>query len=838
MKQDLESSNRAARDFDSYSIDRSDKHLLRNLEGLLSAARDFHSNASSRASTIYGGADTHAHVDPEGWHNAAESVSVPRVTLEKRRQMESFVRRQGYLSRSNSLSLSNATVETDSALGNPGDAQPMADESYPSQFDTDFDHLVSAGLVKMAQKAIRELDYAKAEGMLEQALARYKMTGPEDAHHSRLRTQRALCGILLGKQSEALQASVIDIAEYRGTRRAVADQLLYALALSYIHTLDFSKAQKIVKLVGSTSNKKANSTYPGKQDILRLFHISYRLSGEELLASAIEEQYPMLSLQESLPTAGTFVGGCPDLLGELFGTLNEPHSPFLVRRFWGSYGSLQDTPLEIRLAQYEKDSDSDSAIADLDFDEGSANRSGAGDASDGGGPSRRRSERLVQLKRLMHRVSLTRVTTPGEPDTSPAKEKGQSSPEATELQTARRSGHTLKKAALTDNDAEEATFQHSRKTSATKKRVFSLLRAWSNPETKNSRREKMQASSNATALIDHPPEMAPLRRRFSWEGMPSTPAFTRPSMAFETAPQPSETVLVELWDTSIYELPDAGSACPRIEPPIEGQACPTPPRRDATCAGTTRPLEALSSSSLPLDYSPLDSLMGYIPPKLLATGLIPPELSPVTPDPPLEVRSPNTVLTRHRQYAATCPKPARPGEDISSRRASGETTGDLTGHESDSGYESSDTLRDKDLVARPVRGGLPTDMSEGDTRYKRKTLLFITAMREAVSRVPRRRSRPKHSENMTIDAADDTSHTYSPANSNRLLLGGWRPSGPSGLLHRSGLVYDYYGPDAVTGPYTQRSDEVVKEPQPDLARAVPVQPENPGEIVAPVELPS
>ncbi|KAK7973530.1 hypothetical protein PG988_007664 [Apiospora saccharicola] len=319
LKQDLESSDRAARDFDSYSIDRSDKHLLRNLEGLLSAARDFHSNASSKASTIYGGVDTRQHVEADVYHTATDSVSVPRVTIEKRRQMESFVQRQGYLSRSNSLSASHASDETDMVTESPGDAQLVADEDHLLQFDADFDHLVSAGLVKMAQKAIRELDYAKAEDMLEQALARYKMTGPEDAHHSRLRTQHVLCGILLGKQSDDLQASVIDIAEYRGTKRTVADQLLYALALSYMHTLHFSKAQNICKLVGSTSNRKDVSAYPGKQDILRLFYISYRLSGEELLASAIEEQYPTPSLQESLPTAGTFVGGCPDLLGELLG---------------------------------------------------------------------------------------------------------------------------------------------------------------------------------------------------------------------------------------------------------------------------------------------------------------------------------------------------------------------------------------------------------------------------------------------------------------------------------------------------------------------------------------
>ncbi|KAK7946018.1 uncharacterized protein PG986_010339 [Apiospora aurea] len=59
LKQDLENSDRAARDFGSYSIDRSDRYLLKNLESLLSAARDFHNNASNTASTIFGGGATH-----------------------------------------------------------------------------------------------------------------------------------------------------------------------------------------------------------------------------------------------------------------------------------------------------------------------------------------------------------------------------------------------------------------------------------------------------------------------------------------------------------------------------------------------------------------------------------------------------------------------------------------------------------------------------------------------------------------------------------------------------------------------------------------------------------
>ncbi|KAK8115155.1 hypothetical protein PG999_007224 [Apiospora kogelbergensis] len=75
-----------------------------------------------------------------------------------------------------------------------------------------------------------------------------------------------------------------------------------------------------------------------------------------------------------------------------------------------------------------------------------------------------------------------------------------------------------------------------------------------------------------------------------------------------------------------------------------------------------------------------------------------------------------------------------------------------------------------------------------------------------------------------------------------------RTGGP----HRTGLVYEYFGPDAVAGPYTQQEeDELWPDAQQPprggmwdrfarraaaAPRAVPLQPRGPGDIAAPVEL--
>ncbi|KAK8070363.1 hypothetical protein PG997_010566 [Apiospora hydei] len=311
LKQDLEISGRTARDFESYSINRSDRHLSRNLEGLVRAARDFHSNASNTASTILGDATSHGSVDFHRDQAYTDLTSVPRTTSAKRRHIKAFLNRQSPPSRSSSY--------MGSAI--PSNAQKLASsdlELYADivgvKVDVDVDNVLSEGLKKTAQKAIRNGNFQKAEDILKQALSRYKMDGPEDAHHSRLRTQLALCSILEGKRTGDLEDSIIDLADYRGTARIVADQLLYALALSYMHTLDFDKAERVCSLIDSNSTKSSGHKCPGKLEVFQLFFVSYRLSGKDLLADAIVEQLPELYFPGILPSVIDFMSECPELL--------------------------------------------------------------------------------------------------------------------------------------------------------------------------------------------------------------------------------------------------------------------------------------------------------------------------------------------------------------------------------------------------------------------------------------------------------------------------------------------------------------------------------------------
>lgn len=60
----------------------------------------------------------------------------------------------------------------------------------------------------------------------------------------------------------------------------------------------------------------------------------------------------------------------------------------------------------------------------------------------------------------------------------------------------------------------------------------------------------------------------------------------------------------------------------------------------------------------------------------------------------------------------------------------------------------------------------------------------------------------------------------------------------SGSQARHGLTRDYFGPDAVAGPFTDPTISPTTATSPGMGRAVPLQAHGPGDITAPVEIDS
>lgn len=82
----------------------------------------------------------------------------------------------------------------------------------------------------------------KAEMVLEEAMKRDKTSHLDDLHVRQLKTQLALSILLQGKGHEA-EHLIFDLTKCCGTNETTTCQLLYCLALSYVHDLE-SKAAR------------------------------------------------------------------------------------------------------------------------------------------------------------------------------------------------------------------------------------------------------------------------------------------------------------------------------------------------------------------------------------------------------------------------------------------------------------------------------------------------------------------------------------------------------------------------------------------------------------------
>ncbi|KAK7947949.1 uncharacterized protein PG986_008835 [Apiospora aurea] len=143
----------------------------------------------------------------------------------------------------------------------------------------------------------------------------------------------------------------------------MADNLLFALALCYIHELDYAATERLCKTLWET----CDNHNPFKDDILRLLLVAYRLSGQPILAEAIQEGNPGI-LDSPQLTPSDFIVQKEELLCGLFRTdiikdTQQPVIEFLRHRI-----AFAETTRLQRLLISESFSDSSSTLVNVDSD--------------------------------------------------------------------------------------------------------------------------------------------------------------------------------------------------------------------------------------------------------------------------------------------------------------------------------------------------------------------------------------------------------------------------------------------------------------------------------------
>ncbi|KAK7947948.1 hsp70 family protein [Apiospora aurea] len=220
LKSSLETSNHAATN-PNYLVfmEKGDSYILKNLLGLVKAARGFHTAASTVATTVYA-KSSHGGIPEANSSNYTESEVLSPTGSEAVPAYAKFVdmiscRKEPPAQIRPSLQFNEAPE-----LLIPPSYPELVEryrvaETATGREEKSFGDIFSLGLERIAQRALDDLDFARAEAIFAQAISCYKVRDADDTHHSQLRIQHALCCFLQGKGIQNTEA-VEDLAEFRG----------------------------------------------------------------------------------------------------------------------------------------------------------------------------------------------------------------------------------------------------------------------------------------------------------------------------------------------------------------------------------------------------------------------------------------------------------------------------------------------------------------------------------------------------------------------------------------------------------------------------------------------
>ncbi|KAI1122886.1 hypothetical protein F5Y10DRAFT_64512 [Nemania abortiva] len=328
LKDALKKSSQAATvSYSTLFLNEQDARLVHHLKGLIRAAHDFHTSASTTASTVAGS------VQPPptdfGDDDARSGIQC-RMPSIKRQQIETYLSQNERISRASTSASEGKTEEIVSP--DPLKNSEAITETREVDSNHTFSTIFTGGFSKIAQRALQQLDLQKAEDLLRRALKWYSSSGSDDTHQQRrLQTQLALCYLLQGNRPEA-QYLIIDLLDSSVQQDTIAHQLLYALALLQLHELDFEGARENSKRLWEALQKTPHCTALDANDAMRVLATSYQESGDTLLADAIEAELPDVRLSEPVPKMVDFLVDCEELIVGIFGLQGSISNTFSVVR--------------------------------------------------------------------------------------------------------------------------------------------------------------------------------------------------------------------------------------------------------------------------------------------------------------------------------------------------------------------------------------------------------------------------------------------------------------------------------------------------------------------------
>lgn len=222
-----------------------------NLRNLAEAASQFHSAASSTASTIRSGSIA---TPPTVAHSCAPSGLNGVFPAYKRERVEAYIceaQRQAFTPE-HPTSPQPVSVAPPSQAPRPAPprlAIPTFGNAIGEGEDDDeleFEHMFLEGLEDLARDSIRNDDFGQAVALLGDAISRKQKLGAASEHPDRLEVQLAMCHLFQGNWRRA-EPVVLDLIKSSPAPDMVACTMLHAISLAYLRSYSFDRAFDLCK---------------------------------------------------------------------------------------------------------------------------------------------------------------------------------------------------------------------------------------------------------------------------------------------------------------------------------------------------------------------------------------------------------------------------------------------------------------------------------------------------------------------------------------------------------------------------------------------------------------
>jgi hypothetical protein len=314
FEQALKASHKNELDSDPFSA-----RQTRNLESLAKAAQQFHSSASSTASTRYGAGDRRSFASNWGGSEAGGLTDAQRERIERWNELSTVDESQEDSTTETTVPTDNSTTLTTPDIEPPPDAgkgkevdnreDEDDDDDDDDESDVDLDFL--RNFEELAYVSFLAQDYAKAEQCLRMAIERSTGDTSQNSDFKMLKTQLVLCCCLQEKWDHAA-GILASLPKTRAVANLPIFHLLQAISLAHLEESRFDDAYSVCKTVLQGKKKIVGKTSRDYHECLSIFATICEKKGDALEAEAVRHS---ISRETPAQLPGTLLSAKQYILG-------------------------------------------------------------------------------------------------------------------------------------------------------------------------------------------------------------------------------------------------------------------------------------------------------------------------------------------------------------------------------------------------------------------------------------------------------------------------------------------------------------------------------------------